>query len=86
MKNGTPELVGGVTQLCNGSMKLSDGLKEFNKKGVQKLVGAVNGNLTELMERLKATVKISKNYKSFAGLSDGMDGQVKFIYRTGEIE
>lgn len=86
MKNGTPALVDGVKQLCDGSMKLSDGLKEFNEKGVQKLIGAVNGNLTGFIERLKATVNVSKNYKSFAGLSDGMDGQVKFIYRTGEIE
>ncbi len=86
MKNGTPAMVDGVTELRDGSMKLSGGLKEFNEKGVQKLVGAVNGNLTGLIERLKATVKVSKNYKSFAGLPDGMDGQVKFIYRTGEIE
>ncbi len=86
MKNGTPALVDGVTELRDGSMKLSGGLKEFNEKGVQKLIGVVNGNLTGLIERLKATVKVSKNYKSFAGLPDGMDGQVKFIYRTGEIE
>ena len=85
MKNGTPALVEGVTELRDGSMKLSGGLKEFNGRGVQKLVGAVNGNLAGLIERLKATVNVSKNYKSFAGLHDGMDGQVKFIYRTGEI-
>ena len=85
MKNGAPALVEGVTQLRDGSMKLSDGLKEFNERGVQKVVSAVNGNLAGLAERLRATIKVSKNYRNFAGLSEGMDGQVKFIYRTGEI-
>ncbi|MBR4909911.1 MAG: hypothetical protein IKZ47_01140 [Clostridia bacterium] len=85
MKNGAPALVSGVTQLRDGGMMLSSGLKEFNEKGVQKLVSAVRGNVGELIERLKATVKVSENYRNFAGIADGMDGQVKFIYRTEEI-
>ena len=67
-------------------MQLSDGLKEFNEQGVQKLVDAVDGNLTGLITRLRATIDVSKNYRSFSGIDDSMDGQVKFIYRTDAIE
>ena len=35
-----------------------------------------------LAERLTATVEVSRNYRSFSGLTDGMDGAVRFIYRT----
>lgn len=83
---GTSELTSGVTQLKNGAMQLSDGLKEIDEKGVQRLADAVNGNIDDLLLRIRATINVSKNYKSFAGISDDMDGQVRFIYRTLEIE
>lgn len=86
LKNGAPALVDGVTALRDGAMKLSDGLKEFNEQGVQKLVDAVDGDLGGLFTRVKATADISKDYKSFSGISDDMDGQVKFIYRTDSIK
>ena len=85
LKNGIPTLIDGVTQLRDGSMTLSEGLKEFNEKGVQKIIDAVDGDLSGLVERVKATITVSKNYRNFAGISDGMDGQVKFIYRTDGI-
>ena len=85
MKNGAPALVSGVTQLRDGAMQLSDGLKEFNEKGVQKLVDLVDNDLDGLLERVKAIADVSKNYRSFAGISEDMDGQVKFIYRTDAI-
>lgn len=86
LKNGAPALVKGVTALRDGAMKLSDGLKAFNEQGVQKLVDAVDGDLSGLFTRFKATADVSKNYKSFSGISDDMDGQVKFIYRTDSIK
>ncbi|MBR6019397.1 MAG: hypothetical protein IK055_04170 [Lachnospiraceae bacterium] len=86
LKDGTPALVEGITKLRDGSMTLSDGLKEFNEKGVQRLVDAVEGNLAGLVARMKATIDVSRDYYNYAGIADGMDGQVKFIYRTDEIE
>ena len=86
LKNGAPALVDGVNALKDGSMKLSDGLKEFNEQGVQKLVDAVDGDLNGLLARVRATADVSKNYISFSGISDDMDGQVKFIYRTESIK
>ncbi len=86
LKNGTPALADGITQLRDGSMQLSDGLKEFNEEGIQKLVDAVDGDLDGLLNRLRATKEVSRRYKNFAGASEDMDGQVKFIYRTDAIE
>lgn len=85
MKNGAPALIDGITQLKDGAMQLSDGLSQFNEEGIQKLLDTVD-DAKVLIERLKATVNVSKNYKSFAGISDSADGDVKFIYRTDEIK
>lgn len=85
MKNGAPALVDGITQLKDGAMQLSDGLSQFNEKGIEKLIDAVD-DVEIFVDRLKAVVNVSKNYKSFAGISDDTDGNVKFIYRTEEIK
>ena len=86
LKNGTPALVDGVTQLKDGAMQLNDGLKKLNEEGIQKIIDLMDGDLNGIVARLKATIDVSKNYRNFAGISDDMDGQVKFIYRTDEIK
>ena len=86
LKDGLPALVEGVTKLRDGSMQLSDGMKEFNEKGIQKLVELVDGDLAGLLSRIRVITEVSKEYKNFSGIADGMDGNVKFIYKTEEIE
>ena len=86
LKNGTPALVDGVTQLKDGAMQLNDGLKKFNEEVIQKIIDLVDGDLDSIVARLTATIDVSKNYRNFSGISDDMDGQVKFIYRTDEIK
>ena len=85
LQSGAGALIDGITQLRNGAQELSDGLKEFNEKGIQELVEAVDGDLECLLDRLNAVRDVSHSYRNFSGISDEMDGQVKFIYRTEEI-
>ncbi len=85
MKDSTPALVDGITQLRDGSMELSDGLKQFNEEGIQKLIEAVDGDLEGLSDRIRVTADVAKHYTSFSGISEHMDGDVKFIYKTDSI-
>ena len=85
MKDGVPTLISGVEQLKDGSMQLSEGLQQLNKEGIEKLVSLLENDLGDLSARVQATIDVSKNYRSFAGISDDANGQVKFIYRTDEI-
>lgn len=85
LQDGTPALVSGVTQLKDGAMQLSEGLQQFNRDGIQKLVNLLQNDVGDLSARVQATIDVSKDYRSFAGISDDAEGQVKFIYRTDEI-
>lgn len=85
LQDGTPALVSGVTQLKDGAMQLSEGLQQFNRDGIQKLVNLLQNDVGDLSARVQATIDVSKDYRSFAGISDEAEGQVKFIYRTDEI-
>lgn len=86
LNNGAPALVDGVTQLRDGALRLSAGLKEFDEKGVQALVEAVDGDVDGLIERIRASADVSKNYQAFPDIEKDLDGQVKFIYRTDPIK
>lgn len=86
MQDGMPALIDGITKLRDGSLQLSNGLTEFDEKGISKIVNVFDGDLGTLTERIKAIKSVSQNYKAFSGISDDMDGQVKFFFRTDGIE
>ncbi|MBR4732920.1 MAG: hypothetical protein IK081_09160 [Lachnospiraceae bacterium] len=86
LQNSMPALLDGVSKLYDGSAALKDGLETFNEEGIEKLVNAIDGDLEGLVNRLQATVNASKQYRNFSGISEDMDGQVKFIYRIDGIE
>lgn len=86
MKKGGNKLVGGVKKLQNGSMQLSEGIKQLNDKGIKKITDALGNDINDIYTRIKATVEVSKNYNSFSGIPNGINGNVRFIYKTDEIE
>lgn len=85
LNKNMPGLIDGVKKLRDGSLELADGIKELNEEGIEKLVDAFDGDLTELSDRLQATIDVSRDYRSFIGSGDSGDG-VKFIFRTDAIE
>lgn len=85
LRSGGGALTSGVQQLRDGAMQLSDGLQEFDEKGIQKLADAVEGDLDQLVLRLQAAVEAAQTYQTFAGLAEGMNGTVRFVYKTDGI-
>lgn len=86
LKDGGQELRDGVEELRNGSKELKDGTVEFNDEGIQKLTDKFNGELRELSDRFEGVKSAARAYQSFAGISDGVEGNVRFIYKTAGIE
>jgi len=84
-----PTLTKGINDLAEGSKTLSDGVKEYNTNGIMKLDSTAAPKLQEVKDILSAKdelVKLSENYKSFTGISEDMDGTVKFVMKTDEIK
>jgi putative membrane protein len=87
--SSTGQVSDGIGKLADGAVDLYDGMKTFQKDGADKLADTVNQVLdssSDLENRVKAVGKASKSYKSFSGVSDEMDGSVKFIMTTKEIK
>ena len=83
LNSNMPDLIDGVKKLRDGAGELSDGLKELNEEGIQKLVDAFDGDLSQLSDRLSALRDVSRAY---AGFTIQSDSGVKFIFRTAAIE
>lgn len=86
LRDGGQELRDGVEELRDGSEELKDGTIEFNEEGIQKLIDTFDGDLQELSDRFEGVKSAAKAYQSFAGISDGTEGNVRFIYKTAGIE
>lgn len=86
--NGLSELLDGTTKLetavstslLSGAGQLNEGLKTFNKDGVEKITSLFKG--TDIIGRINATAALAKDYDNFTGIADNTSGSVNFIYRT----
>lgn len=61
-------------------------MQEFYDEGISKIKNLADDDLTVLLDRLKALTSDEVVYDTYSGRSDGMDGSVKFIIETDEIE
>ncbi len=85
LQSGNNALVDGVSQLNNGAMQLSQGMQKFDKEGISAITDAYQGDAKGLISRLHTLSNLAKEYKSFSGIADAMEGSVKFVYRTQSI-
>ena len=58
---------------------------KYNDEGIQKIVKAFNGDVTDLTDRLNAVIDAGKNYNNYSGKSSNMNGSVKFVIETEAI-
>lgn len=85
LADGGSQLGDGVDRLNDGAVELRDGMDEFNEKAVEKIMGLLEDDLQEFIDRMDAVRAAGESYNSFSG--SGRDGDsVKFIIETGSIE
>ena len=82
LKDSTPALIDGITQLRDGANKLDSGLDEFNRKGIQKLVDAVEGDLKGLIDNADALREAAKLYKEQTEASQDPLAASKYVIKT----
>lgn len=86
LKSGSATLIDGVTQLRDGSRTLADGMQQFYDDGISKLVNSISiADLQDVLDRLQIIGEAGSDYNNFSGISDGMEGTVRFIYKTDSI-
>lgn len=85
LKNGGEQLVSGVGVLASGADTLASGIAEYKSEAIDKLADAFGGDIGKVTSRINAMKELSEDYKSYAGIKDGMNGSTKFIIETEAV-
>ena len=86
LKGGSERLANGVDMLSAGSLKLSQGMSKLYNEGIKKIVDLYKNDLKGTLDNANSMLDAGKGYKTFTKLPAGMDGNVKFIYKTDMTE
>ncbi|PRR79411.1 hypothetical protein CLLI_08910 [Clostridium liquoris] len=87
--NGIDPLEEGSSKLYSGTGELYSGAKKFSDEGIGKINSKVTpkiGDINNIIEVKDKLYEMSKNYGTFTGTGDNMDGKVKFIMKTDDVK
>ena len=87
LSSGAGTLKGGATLLDSHSDELKEGskkLKDATNQVVDKIGGAKK-DIDNISVNAKKIIEAGKEYDNFGGIEKGMTGNVKFIFKTGEV-
>ncbi len=85
LEKGAESLANGADALAEGNQTLAAGMSEFKKEGIDKIAKLFNGNFREIKNRIEAMTQAGRDYRSYAGIREGMEGSTKFIIETEGI-
>ncbi|HCA21304.1 MAG TPA: hypothetical protein DEO87_02870 [Lachnospiraceae bacterium] len=101
LNNGAGTLSSGAAQLSSGASTLASGAAELDshskdlvdgssklKQATDQIVGKLGDaekDLDVITAEVQKVIRTGQDYDNFAGLSDGMTGNVKFIIKTAEV-
>ncbi len=80
LNSGAAELAKGASSLNDGMAQLKDGLAAFDRDAVQKLTGYLDGDVTEILDRVKAMTGLR-----YDGYLDETADSTLFIIRTEAV-
>ncbi len=88
LNNGGNELKQGSNELEKGTKELDEGMNKFHEEGIAEISNRIEDrdlDIDEILRTKDELVKISKEYDSFTGKDENMDGSVKFVLKTEGI-
>ena len=89
LKTASSQILEGTEKLENGTSELYDGVSKLKKEGLDQISDKGNTALDSIdgfVEVKDELVQMSKDYGVYSGLSDEMDGVVKFVMRSNSIQ
>ncbi len=86
INSATKKIDTAAGKLSDGADTLSDGMDSFDKQGIDKITSLYEDDIQVFIDRLNAICDAGSAYNNFSGISDTMDGDVKFVIETDAVE
>lgn len=84
--DGAQKLDDGAVILDDGAQKLKDGMFLFDEDGISRLTDLFGDNVQDAVDRIQAVMDAGKDYDTFTKLPEGVDGSVRFLYKTDAVK
>ena len=81
LSEASGKIANGTGDLYDGTVKLYDGTKEL-ADGTSQLEDAFDGNITPLIDTVKALKDAAVEYTTFTSLPEDAKGTVSFVIKT----
>lgn len=85
LSSGMSDANSAVKQLYESSVTIKDGMAQLDSEGISQIASLVDGDLSEIVERIQALEDIAGDSYSYSGCPDGVECSTKFIFKTDEI-
>lgn len=86
LSDGNQKLSDGAKALAEGNQELSDGMSEFKTSGIDRLTDVFDNDIQSVRSRIDVMSELGRNYRSFAGIKEDMNGSTKFIIETEGVK
>lgn len=79
LNDASSKLDNGVQSAADGGKTLKEGMEEFNREGVSKLIDAVDGKLGDVIDKFDDLQDAASKYTTFTDTNSEFKSSVKFI-------
>lgn len=79
LNDASSKLDNGVQSAANGGKTLKEGMEEFNREGISKLIDAVDGKLGDVIDKFDDLQDAASKYTTFTDTNSEFKSSVKFI-------
>ena len=79
LNDASSKLDDGVKSAADGGKTLKEGMEEFNREGVSKLIDAVDGKLGDVIDKFDDLQDAASKYTTFTDTNSEFKSSVKFI-------
>ncbi|NMB07713.1 MAG: hypothetical protein GX981_04955, partial [Tissierellia bacterium] len=89
LSHGGQQLKTGSNKLTEGTGELKEGMDKFHNEGISKISNEVKNKDLDILGILDVKdelVRLAKDNKSFTGISEDMEGSLKFIMKTEGVK
>lgn len=79
LNDASSKLDNGVQSAADGGKTLKEGMEEFNREGISRLIDAVDGKLGDVIEKFDDLQDAASKYTTFTDTNSEFKSSVKFI-------
>ena len=86
LSENNESIIDGLDEMVDAAKQFDDGMNDFVTNDLDDLLDLSGAPLKRVLDRLRATRSLDRDYGCFSGLMEGKEGSTTFIIETAEVK